>query len=358
MGRFLDNKLSSLVPYTPGEQPKNVAELIKLNTNECPYPPSPRVIEALNSEEVTMLRLYSDPACTAFIESVARYHALEPAQVFPGNGSDEVLAFCFHGLSPEGALFADITYGFYPVYADMFGVKSTVVRLHDDFTIRVGDYGGMRGTVFIANPNAPTGICLPLTDIEELLSQDTDRLVVVDEAYIDFGGESVDKLLSKYDNLLVIRTLSKSRALAGARIGYALGSPELISDLNMMKFSFNPYNMNRLSILAGAAAMDDVEYFESIRGQIIESREYTKEQLTELGFSVLNSSANFLFAGVNARISGEEYFKALREKGILVRYFSAPRLRDYVRISIGTRQQMEALIKATEEILREAEVDA
>jgi histidinol-phosphate aminotransferase len=350
MTRFLDSKLKKLVAYTPGEQPKNMSELIKLNTNESPFPPAPGVIDMIKSEEVEKLRLYSDPDCKQLVSTIAEYHHISEHQVFPGNGSDEVLAFIFHGLCPNGAAFADITYGFYPVFAEMFDAIQQIVPLRDDFSIKVEDYAGISGTVFIANPNAPTGLCLPLSDIETLVSQNRDRLVVVDEAYIDYGGESAQSLLDVYDNLLIVRTLSKSRSLAGGRVGYALGSEELVKDLNTMKFSFNPYNVNRLSIIAGAEAMKDTSYFNECCAKIIENREYTTVELRKLGFDVLPSKANFIFAGANQKISGIDYFSKLRDNGILVRHFNSPRICDYVRITIGTTEQMQRLVQVTKEV--------
>ena len=351
MTRFLDSKLKNLVAYTPGEQPRNMAELIKLNTNESPFLPAPGVIEMLNRGEAEKLRLYSDPDCKQLVGAIADYHGIIKQCIFPGNGSDEVLAFIFHGLCPNGAAFADITYGFYPVFAEMFGVHARIIPLKDDFSIKVEDYAGISGTVFIANPNAPTGLCLPLSDIETLVSQNIDRLVVVDEAYIDYGGESALSLLDVFDNLLIVRTLSKSRSLAGARVGYALGSEGLIKDLNTMKFSFNPYNINRLSIIAGAEAMKDTGHFNECRAKIIKNREYTTSELEKLGFSVLPSKANFIFAGANPKISGVDYFSKLRENDILVRHFSSPRTCDYVRITIGTIEQMQRLVQVTKEVL-------
>lgn len=352
MSRFLVKKLDALKPYTPGEQPRNMEALLKLNTNESPFPPSPRVIEAIKSAELGDLRLYPDFGCTELVDALAKHCNVAPAQIFPANGSDEALAFIFHGLCGTGAAFADVTYGFYPVFADMFGVSTEIIPLRENFSINISDYVKTKATVFVANPNAPTGICLPLTDIEALLKQNRSRLVVIDEAYVDFGGESAIGLLNKYDNLLVIQTLSKSRSLAGGRIGCAIGSEELIADLNTMRFSFNPYNLNMLSILAGRAAIEDVEYFDYSREKIISARRYTISTLRALGFTVLESSANFVFAGNHRTLSGWEYFDKLRENGILVRYFPAPRTKNYVRITIGTQEQMQRLIEVTEEICK------
>jgi histidinol-phosphate aminotransferase len=336
--------------YVPGEQPKNVGELIKLNTNESPFPPSPAVIRAVDSAAVRDLRLYPDPTCASLANALSQQFGVEPSQVTFGNGSDELLAFCFHALCGNGAAFADITYGFYKVFAKMFSVAAEIVPLREDYTLAVEDYARCAGTVFIANPNAPTGIALKRGQIEELL-QNKERLVIVDEAYVDFGADSAVPLLSKYDNLLVIGTFSKSRQLAGARLGYAVGSEELIADLNTLRFSFNPYNINRLTLLAGEAAVQDAPYFDYCRKLIIENRQYVSEKLRGLGFRVLPSMTNFVFAGPQEGLSGKEYYEALRSRNILVRYFDQDRLREFVRITIGTTDQMDALISATKDIL-------
>lgn len=350
MSAFLDKKLSRLVPYTPGEQPRGMEGLIKLNTNENPFPPSPMVIEAVN-KTVSSLNLYSDPACGRAVEAIANFYGVKKENVFLSNGSDETLSFIFHGLCEHGAAFPDITYGFYKVFADMFGVRKTIVPLDADFRIHVDDYKEIKSTVVIANPNAPTGICLPLAEIERLLCQDFDRLVVVDEAYIDFGGESAVKLIEKYKNLLVVQTFSKSRSLAGGRIGFAVADEEIIADLNRMKYAFNPYNVNSLSIAAAEAAMKDTVYFEACRRTVIKNREYITEKLRALGFTVLDSKANFVFAGRNKKISGADYYAQLRQNNILVRYFPEGRSMDFVRISIGTMEQMERLYEVTKKIL-------
>ncbi len=352
MSRFLNRSLKELTPYVPGEQPRGEERLIKLNTNESPFPPSPLVLDALSRAEAEKLRLYPDPTCRAAAEAIAREVGVSPAQVALGNGSDELLAFAFHGFCENGAAFADITYGFYRVFCEMFHVKACVVPLREDYSVRVEDYAGRKETVFLANPNAPTGLSLPLCAVRALLEQDKNRLVVVDEAYVDFGGESAVALLPECENLLVVRTFSKSRSLAGARVGFAVASEALAADLNALRFSFNPYNINRLSLLAAEYAMRDRAYFARCRDAIIENREWTRQQLQERGFTVLESKANFLFA--KGPLGGQEYLTALRARGILVRWFSAPRTRDFVRISIGTRADMEALIRATDEILREA----
>lgn len=349
--RFFSPDLSALKPYTPGEQPRNIGNLIKLNTNESPFPPSPKVIEALSSTEVSRLQLYPDPSCAALVKSISDFYGVSPEQVMVGNGSDEVLAFCFRGLCPNGAAFADITYGFYSVFCDMFGITPHIVPLQSDLSIDIGDYAGEKATVFIANPNAPTGMYLPLSDIAALCAQDPDRLVVVDEAYIDFGGESAVFLLEKYDNLLIVQTFSKSRQLAGGRLGFAIGSKELIADLNALKFSFNPYSINRLTLLAGIAAMDDREYFDKTRAEVIKNRTELTDSLRSLGFRVFDSKTNFVFAGHPA-LSGADYYASLRDKGILVRYFPGERTGQYVRITVGSAEQVRALINASEEIIK------
>jgi|SRR5450830_46989 len=350
MSRFLDKKLETLTPYVPGEQPKNIKNLIKLNTNESPFPPSEKVVAAITSERVREFRLYPDPECRALSEAIADVYKVAPEQIFIGNGSDEILGFCFHGLCGDGAAFADVTYGFFPVYAEMFGVKTETVPLRGNFTIAPEDYAHVRGTVIIANPNAITGIFLPLTKIEEILSQNPSRLVIIDEAYCDFGGESAIQLLPRYENLLIVQTFSKSRQMAGGRLGFAIGAKELIKDLSTMKFSFNPYNINRLTLTAAEVAVLDGEYFEKCRRTIMENREYTVGTLREMGFEVLPSRANFILAKP-AGVRAFEYYEALRQKGILVRYFDAARVRDYVRITIGTKEQMNTLIDATKQIL-------
>ncbi len=355
MSRFL--KLKSLVPYTPGEQPRSTDRLIKLNTNESPFPPGPEVIKALNAGAVSMLRLYSDPTCAMLREAAADFYGISPDMVCAGNGSDELLALIFHGLTPNGAVFPDITYGFYPVFSDMFGVSAKEIPIREDFSIDVEDYRGEKGTVVIANPNAPTGLYLDEGKVRRLLEQDRDRLVVMDEAYIDFGGKSSVGLLGEYDNLIVVQTFSKSRQLAGERVAIAMSSPEIIADLNTLRFSFNPYNVDSLAILAGSAAMRDREYFEKCRLEIIRSREYTIEKLRELGFNVTDSLANFVFAAPPG-MSGGEYMRALRQEGILVRHFDKAKTDAYVRISIGTFEDMQTLIEKTEKILKTARSDA
>lgn len=354
MSRFLDDKFTSLKPYTPGEQPKSTERLIKLNTNENPYEPAPGVIRAINDAEVRKLRLYSEPDASVFTEAVAEYYGIDRQQVIAGNGSDEILAFIFMAFQGKGGriVYPEISYSFYPVYCDIFKAQGVNIPLAGDFSVRPEDYYDAGGTIVITNPNAPTGMALSLAQIEAVLQHNRDDLVVIDEAYVDFGAESAVSLLDSYDNLLVVQTLSKSRSLAGARIGFAMGNREIIADMNRIKFSFNPYNLNRLSILAGAEAMKDREYFEDIRQRIMDTRESFVERMRDMGFHVLPSKANFVFASSD-RISGEEYFTKLREYNIIVRYFKGDKTGNYVRITIGTPEEMDALIEATKEILKE-----
>lgn len=343
MSRFLSPEALRCAPYTPGEQPRD-QRYIKLNTNESPFPPSPRVLEALSRAEAEKLCLYSDPACTALNAAIARRYGLEPENVISGNGSDEILAFAFRAFCGEGrgAAFADVTYGFYEAQAALFGLEARRVPLREDFSLNVEDYLDFPGVVVIANPNAPTGMAVPVPGIRRLLERDPGRVVIVDEAYVDFGAESCVPLVREYENLLVTQTMSKSRSLAGARIGFALGGPELIADLNRVKYSFNPYNVGRLSLLAGEAAMEDEAYFRACCRAVRENRAWTTKALEELGFTVLPSSANFVFAKSD-RLPGGELYRKLKEAGVLVRWFDKDRIRDFCRITIGSREQMEAL---------------
>ena len=351
MSRFLSKEAQRLAPYTPGEQPQD-QQYIKLNTNESPFPPSPKVLEAVSQAETAKLMLYSDPTCGALNAAIARRYNVKPEQVITGNGSDEILAFAFRAFCGEGkgVAYADITYGFYTAQVALFGLDANIVPLRDDLTLCVDDYMEFPGTIIIANPNAPTGIPVPCSEIRRLLAADPNRIVIVDEAYVDFGGESCVSMLAEFDNLLVVQTMSKSRQLAGARVGFAMGSAELIADLNRVKYSFNPYNVNRLSLLAGAAAVEDEAYFQSCCTAICENRAWTVEKLEELGFTVLPSQANFIFAKSN-RISGGDLYRKLKENGILVRWFDSDRIRDYVRITIGSAEQMAALVDKVAQLL-------
>ena len=353
MNRFISKEADALAPYTPGEQPQD-QQYIKLNTNESPFPPSPKVLKALTRAEVLKLNLYSDPTCAALNAAIAKHFELQPENVLSGNGSDEVLAFAFRAFCGEGkgVAFADITYGFYKSQVALFGLDATRIPLREDFTLNVDDYMDFPGTIVIANPNAPTGIAVPRADIQRLLEADPDRVVIVDEAYVDFGAESCVPMIFRYDNLLVVQTMSKSRSLAGGRVGYALGSPALIEALNRVKYSFHPYNVNRLSMLAGAAAVEDDAYFQKCTAAVAGNREWTRKELEALGFTVLPSSANFLFAKSNS-ISGEDLYRRLKENGILVRWFDADRIRDYVRITIGSLEQMVALVDQLDQMMQE-----
>ena len=352
MSRFLSEKFSNIEPYTPGEQPK-VSNLIKLNTNESPFPPSPKVIEALNKEEISKLNLYSDPDTKEVIDAIAKTFGVNANQVLMGNGSDEILAFAFQAFCDKNnqPCFADITYGFYPVFCELYGLQPEIIPLKDDLSIGIEDYISKNKPIFIANPNAPTGLALSLSDIEKILKSNKDSVVLIDEAYVDFGAESAVSLVDKYDNLIVSRTFSKSRNLAGARIGFAISNAQLIEDMCKMKFSFNPYNLNRLSIIAGKESVLDTEYFNRCISEIISNREYTVNELTKRGFTIPDSKANFIFAKHNT-LSGEEYFNGLRKRNIVVRYFSKERIKDYVRITIGSIEQMKSLIEASDKILK------
>lgn len=344
MSRFLSCEAAALAPYTPGEQPTDT-QYIKLNTNESPFPPSPGVLAVLSAAEIRQLNLYSDPACGVLNGALAKRYGVGRENVISGNGSDEVLSFAFRAFCGQGrgAAYADITYGFYQVWAELYGLKSTVVPLREDFSLHVEDYMAVPGTVFLANPNAPTGMAVSQAEIRRLLEADRDRVVVVDEAYVDFGAESCVPLTMEYDNLLVVQTMSKSRSLAGGRVGYAIGSADLIADLNRVKYSFNPYNIDRLSLLAGAAAVEDEEYFQSCTAAVRANREWTAAQLKTLGFTVLPSCTNFVFAKWD-QLPGGELYRALKQRGILVRWFDTDRIRAFVRITIGSREQMETLI--------------
>lgn len=351
MSRFISREAGEFAPYTPGEQPAD-QQYVKLNTNESPFPPSPGVVEAVTRAQLEKLNLYSDPTCAALCGAIAKRNGLAPEQVIAGNGSDELLFFAFRAFcgAEQGAAYADITYGFYPVWAEFFHLQSSVIPLREDFTLNVDDYADFSGTVFIANPNAPTGMAVPVGDIRRLLEADPGRVVVVDEAYVDFGAESCVSLLRECDNLLIIQTYSKSRSLAGGRIGFAMGSAELIADLNRVKYSFNPYNVNRLSIVAGAAAMEDEAYFQTCTAAIQATRARSARELEELGFTVLPSAANFIFARCG-RISGGELYRRLKAAGILVRWFDKPRISDYIRITIGSDEQMEQLTGTLKQLL-------
>ncbi len=350
MSRYLNARHQGMDAYTPGEQPAQ-QNLIKLNTNESPFPPSPKAVAAVTEEALNRLRLYSPIGVTALDRAIAAAYAVSPDQVITGNGSDELLSFAFIAWGDRGARYADITYGFYKVWAALYGVRSCVVPVRDDFSINPKDYMKSDAMVLLANPNAPTGLTLALDEIEEIVRMNPDHPVVIDEAYVDFGGESASALIDRYENLLVVGTFSKSRSLAGARLGYALGNRALIEDLNKIKYSINPYNVNALTQLMGEAAVNDIAYFRDCTRKVIEAREYTARALRELGFRVLDSKANFLFASPPDG-DGRGYQQALRANNILVRHFAAKRTAPFVRISIGRMDEMLRLIEVTREVIR------
>ena len=353
MSRFFSEKYNALTPYTPGEQPRD-QRYIKLNTNESPFPPSQRA-QLRVAQEVQRLELYSDPCCTALTLLAAEKFSIDPDEIIFSNGSDEVLNFAFMAFCDQNnpAIFPDITYGFYKVFAQLNGIPYRQIPLADDFSVNIGDYVNQNATIFLANPNAPTGICLPLTQIEEIVRSNPNHVVVIDEAYIDFGGESAIPLTRKYDNLLVIQTFSKSRSMAGARLGFAVGCKALIQDLNTIKYSINPYNVDRMAMAAGMGALEDENYFQVNCQKIQTVRAWTAAALKEAGFTVLPSKANFLFAR-HDDLPGKKLYLRLKEKGILIRHFDTPRLTDYIRITIGSQEQMTAFIACINEILEES----
>lgn len=350
MSVFLNEKIKKLEPYVPGEQPKE-RKYIKLNTNESPFPPSPEAVR-LATEEANRLMLYPDPDCTALVGAIAEEYGVKAENVILTNGSDEVLNFAFMAYCDKKtpAIFPDITYGFYKVFADVNGVPCEEIPLKEDFTIDICDYTSRRGVVFIANPNAPTGIELSLDSIEKILSSNKKRVVVIDEAYVDFGAESAVKLIEKYENLLVTQTFSKSRSMAGARLGFGIASKEIIADLQRVKYSTNPYNINRMTAAAGLGSIKDKSYFVNNCSLIIENRSFVTEELKKLGFEMLDSKANFVFAKSD-KISGGELYAKLKDRGVLVRHFNKARISDYLRITIGSKEEMVSLIRELKEIL-------
>ena len=328
-----------VVPYVPGEQPQE-------NTNENPYPPAPGVLRALKEFDTDKLRLYPEPTCKVLVDAIAKNYGLDSSQVFVGVGSDDVLAMIFLTFfnSKKPVLFPDITYSFYDVWADMLRIPYEVRALDENFLIKKEDYYGENGGVIFPNPNAPTGILMELSEIEDIIAHNRDVIVVVDEAYIDFGGVSALPLIEKYDNLLVVQTFSKSRSLAGMRVGYAMGNQKLIRYINDVKYSFNSYTMNQTALALGVEAIRDRAYFEETRQKIIDTREWTKRELKALGFAFGDSMSNFIFAA-HERIPAKELFEALRKEHIYVRYFSKERIENYLRISIGTREEMETFVE-------------
>ncbi len=352
MSRYWSEVVHGLTPYVPGEQPK-LSNLVKLNTNENPYGPSPKVLEALRAAVGESLRLYPDPNSDHLKTAIANFHGLQAQQVFVGNGSDEVLAHVFQALLKHRAplLFPDISYSFYPVYCGLYGIAYETIALNERFEIDIDDYLKPNGGIIFPNPNAPTGMPLPLADIERLLQGNTESVVVIDEAYVDFGAESAVGLIDRYPNLLVTHTLSKARSLAGLRVGYALGHQDLIEGLIRVKDSFNSYPVDSLALAGAVAAMEDVEYFEMTRQKVIASRELLVSEMRKLGFDVLPSGANFIFAR-HAEREGTELTAKLRDRSIIVRHFSKPaRIAPYLRITIGTDSQNQQLLMALREIL-------
>lgn len=352
MSRFFSEKYASLVPYTPGEQPKEM-NYIKLNTNESPFPPSSKAVEYAK-REAEKLQLYSDPECRDLVKTAADYFGVSKNEILFTNGSDEILNFAFMAFCDKAhsAVFPDITYGFYPVFAELNGVPFEEIPLNSDLTVDVNAFCGVNKTVFIANPNAPTGIALSLDDIERIIKSNPDNIVVIDEAYVDFGAESAVNLVHKYDNLLVTGTFSKSRSLAGGRLGFGIANEALIRDLNTVKYSTNPYNVNRMTMAAGVGALEDNEYFFENCEKIQNVREYTEKKLKEMGFELTNSSANFIFTESN-EIDGKTLYLKLKKKGILIRHFDKERIKNYNRITVGTYEQMDAFLSAIKEIKEE-----
>ena len=353
MSRFINQKYAGMEAYTPGEQPSDMT-YIKLNTNESPLPPSDGVLRAVNSEAVSKLNLYPDPTCASLKEKLAALYGKKREQVFVSNGSDDILNFSFMAFfndSDHPVRFPEISYGFYRVYAELYGVRADILPLQDDFTIRISDYLGNKAGVVIANPNAPTGLALSKAEVEQIVSANPDHVVLIDEAYVDFGAESSVELVDRYDNLLVVGTYSKSRSMAGARLGFAFGHPDLIADLEKIKYSTNPYNINRLTLLAGEAAIADQAYYTANCQEIIDVREETQKELKKLGFFCTDSKTNFIFAKSD-EIDGNELYLELKKRGILVRHFSTPSICQYNRITVGTREQMQCLVREIQSILK------
>ncbi|MBQ8956394.1 MAG: histidinol-phosphate transaminase [Lachnospiraceae bacterium] len=347
-----EDNIRKVTPYTPGEQPKT--KVIKLNTNESPYPPSPRVVEAMEKLDWNKLRLYPDPAMSELTSCIADHYGVKPSEVFAGVGSDDVLSMCFLTFfaGEKPVLFPDITYSFYDVWAEVYRIPYETKKLDGDFRIVPSDYYAPNGGIVIANPNAPTGIGENRAFIEDILEHNSESVVIIDEAYVDFGAESALPLIEKYENLIVVRTMSKSRAMAGMRIGYCFGNEKLIKYLNDVKYSVNSYTLNIPSIAAGKAAIEDTEYFREIVGRIKKTRENTAEELKKLGFSYFPSNTNFIFAKPPAGYKAKDIFLKLKESGIYVRHFDKERISDYLRITIGTDDEMHMLIHTLKEILQ------
>ena len=352
MSRFFSAKYAGLTPYTPGEQPKDV-QYVKLNTNESPFPPSPQSIR-MAAEAAATLQLYSDPECRDLVKKAAEVFGVAADEILFTNGSDEILEFAFMAFCDREnpVVFPDISYGFYRVFADLHGIPYEQIPLAEDFTIRTRDYCGIHKTIVIANPNAPTGILLTVEEIEEIVKSNPNNVVLIDEAYVDFGGESVIPLTRKYENLLVTGTFSKSRSLAGGRLGFGIGNKALIADLNTLKYSKNPYNVNRMTMAAGVGTLLDEAYTKENCRKIMENRQWTTEQLQAAGFTLTDSKANFIFAS-HPKVDGKELYLRMKQKGVLIRHFDTPRLCRYNRITIGSREQMEIFMKILKEVLEE-----
>ena len=355
MSKFFSEKFKSLTAYTPGEQPKDM-QYIKLNTNESPFPPPQSVVDAAK-QAASKAQLYSDPNCTLLAEKAAEIFGVRRTEMLFTNGSDEILNFAFMAFCDKnsGAIFPDITYGFYPVFAKLYNIPYKEIPLQADFSIDYHDYLHANAMVVLANPNAPTGLTLTVAEIEEIVKSNPDNVVVIDEAYVDFGGESCVPLIHKYDNLLVTQTFSKSRSLAGARLGVGFACESLIKDLNTIKYSTNPYNVNGMTMAAGHAALCENEYFMQKCNEICQNRAYTAKELKKLGFTVLPSKTNFLFVQSD-KIDGQTLYEQLKAKGVLVRHFNAERITAYNRVTIGTKAQMDSFLAAVEEILKEQKV--
>lgn len=347
MSRFLKKRLESLEAYTPGEQPQD-KKYIKLNTNESPFPPDEYVISKAK-EAAAGFNVYNDPECSRLREKAAELYGVDKENILCGNGSDEILYLAFTAFI-ERAVFPDITYGFYKVFAELTGAEKKTVPLRENFRLDTSDYMNEKGCLIIANPNAQTGRYVPVCEIEKLVAADRNRLVIVDEAYIDFGGQSCVPLVKKYDNLLVTQTFSKSRSMAGARLGFAFACSEITADMNTVRYSINPYNVGTVAQAAGIAAIERNDIYMKNCGTVIENRSFMEESLRRLGFETVSSQANFILAR-SSRISGERLYAELKKQGILVRHFSGGKISDYVRITIGTKEQMEALVSAAERIL-------
>lgn len=351
MSNLISKRAQKIVPYVYGEQPKD-RKYIKINTNENPYGPSPKALKAIRELESDRYKLYSDPSCKEIKEAISEFYGISMDKVFVGNGSDEVLAFSYLAFFDRGdkVIYPDITYSFYPVYSSLYEIEEVINPLNDDFTMNLEGFNQDAKGIIITNPNAPTGIALTLDEIEGVIKKNLDKVVIVDEAYVDFGTESAVKLIDKYENLLVVQTYSKSRSLASLRIGFAIGNPLLIEALHKIKDSINPYTLDTIGIIAGAEAMKDREYFDLTRNKIIATRERVKEALFSMGFSGTDSKSNFIFVR-HERVEAKTIFEKLREEGILVRYFNKPRINGYLRISIGTDEEMDIVIQKMKEIV-------